>query len=70
MDDHEIGKLLIVTQTTHPAPAPTRKHPVGDRTGNYLTRAKMTADIAKAINDGLYFYEQVMICTRPTTMCM
>ncbi|CAI8037076.1 La-related protein 1 [Geodia barretti] len=58
MDDHELGKLLIVTQTSHASPAGTRKHPGGDRTGNFLSRAKVTAEIAKTINDGLYFYEQ------------
>ena len=61
MDDHELGKLLIVTQTSHASPAGTRKHPGGDRTGNFLSRAKVTAEIAKTINDGLYFYEQVCI---------
>ena len=61
MDDHELGKLLIVTQTSHASPAGTRKHPGGDRTGNFLSRAKVTAEIAKTINDGLYFYEQVCV---------
>ena len=73
MDDHDIGKLLIVTQTAHPAPAATRKHPGGDRTGNFVTRAKMTTDIAKAINDGLYFYEQVLrdvcVCVFQVSSC-
>ena len=61
MDDHEIGKLIIVTQTSHASPGGTRKHPGGDRTGNFQSRAKMTADIAETINVGLYFYEQVFI---------
>ena len=65
MDDHELGKLLIVTQTSHASPAVTRKHPGGDRTGNFQSRAKMTTDIAKAINDGLYFYEQVCVVLFP-----
>lgn len=62
MDDHEIQKLLIVTQASQVAAvvvAVSKKHLGGDRTGNYLTRAQMTTDIAQAINDGLYFYEQV-----------
>ena len=58
MDEHEIQKLLIVTQPSHVAAGP-RKHPGGDRTGHYLTRAKMTEDIAEVINTGLFFYEQV-----------
>ena len=55
MDDQEIQKIIIVTQT----PPSFRKHPGGDRTGQYQSRSKLTADIAQAINDGLYFYEQV-----------
>lgn len=43
---------MIVTQT----PPPIKKH---DRTGNYVTRVKMTQELSKAINDGLYYYEQV-----------
>ncbi|TSU37069.1 La-related protein 1B [Bagarius yarrelli] len=54
MDDSDVNKILIVTQT----PPHLRKHPGGDRTGNHVTRAKITAELAKAINDGLYYYEQ------------
>lgn len=54
LDDTDVDKLLIVTQT----PPYIRKHPGGDRTGNHESRAKITADLAKAINDGLYYYEQ------------
>lgn len=52
MDDQDIQKLLIVTQT----PPAYRKH---DRTSNFTSKNKLTSDIAQAINDGLYFYEQV-----------
>ena len=52
MDDQDIQKLLIVTQT----PPAYKKH---DRTGNFTSKNKLTSDIAQAINDGLYFYEQV-----------
>ncbi|KAL3879979.1 hypothetical protein ACJMK2_032252 [Sinanodonta woodiana] len=52
--DSEINKILIVTQT----PPAFRKHPGGDRTGGHIARAKITADMIKAINDGLYYYEQ------------
>ena len=52
IDDQDIHKIMIVTQT----PPPVKKH---DRTGNYVTRVKMTQELSKAINDGLYYYEQV-----------
>ncbi|XP_051942086.1 la-related protein 1B isoform X3 [Hippocampus zosterae] len=54
LDDQDVNKILIVTQT----PPYVRKHPGGDRTGNHQSRAKLTADLVKAINDGLYYYEQ------------
>lgn len=54
LDDQDVNKILIVTQT----PPYIRKHPGGDRTGNHESRARITADLAKAINDGLYYYEQ------------
>lgn len=54
LDDQDVDKILIVTQT----PPYLRKHPGGDRTGNHESRAKITSDLAKAINDGLYYYEQ------------
>ncbi|KAJ7327761.1 La ribonucleoprotein domain member 1B [Desmophyllum pertusum] len=51
IDDQDIHKIMIVTQT----PPPVKKH---DRTGSYVTRVKMTQELSKAINDGLYYYEQ------------
>ena len=60
LEDQDIQKILIVIQT----PPAVRKHPGGDRTGNFTTRNKMTSDIAQAINDGLYFYEQVRVRVR------
>ncbi|KAI3367390.1 hypothetical protein L3Q82_026251 [Scortum barcoo] len=54
LDDQDVNKILIVTQT----PPYLRKHPSGDRTGNHESRAKITTDLAKAINDGLFYYEQ------------
>lgn len=54
LDDQDVNKILIVTQT----PPHLRKHPGGDRTGNHESRARITSDLAKAINDGLYYYEQ------------
>ena len=56
MDDQDVQKIIIVTQTP---PAAVRKHPGGDRTGSFTSRTKITSDLAQAINDGLYFYEQV-----------
>lgn len=52
--DHEVNKLIIVAQTP---PAP-KKHEGYDRTGDWVTRVKMTQELAKIINDGLYYYEQ------------
>lgn len=56
IDDKELNNILIVMQT----PPYLRKHPQGDRHPNpdYLPRAKMSADIAKVINDGLCCYEE------------
>ncbi|RMZ95866.1 la-related 1 isoform X3, partial [Brachionus plicatilis] len=49
MDDHTVQKLLIITQT----PPASRKTVQQER-----PRAKITADLAQEINDGLFFYEQ------------
>jgi len=55
IDDKVINKLLIVTTT----PPHMRKHPQGDRhPGDFTPRAKITAELARVINDGLYYYEQ------------
>lgn len=54
LDDDDVNKILIVTQT----PPYLRRHPGGDRTGSHESRAKITVDLAKTINDGLYYYEQ------------
>ena len=54
--DQDINKLLIVTQT--PPPTRPQKHEGFDRTGDWTTRVKMTQELGKAINDGLYYYEQ------------
>ncbi|XP_030306722.1 la-related protein 1B isoform X2 [Calypte anna] len=54
IDDQDVNKILIVTQT----PPYMRKHSGGDRTGNHVVRAKITSELAKVINDGLYYYEQ------------
>ncbi|XP_051533905.1 la-related protein 1-like isoform X5 [Myxocyprinus asiaticus] len=54
IDDRDVNKILIVTQT----PPYLRKHPGGDRTGNHTSRSKLTSELVKIINDGLYYYEQ------------
>ncbi|XP_049448305.1 la-related protein 1 isoform X8 [Epinephelus fuscoguttatus] len=54
IDDHDVNKILIVTQT----PPYLRKHPGGDRTGHHTSRAKLSSELVKVINDGLFYYEQ------------
>lgn len=54
IDDQDVNKILIVTQT----PPYLRKHCGEDRTGNHVCHAKITSELAKVINDGLYYYEQ------------
>ena len=51
MSDGEINKLLIIT------PQRPKKHDGFDRTSNCVSRVKMSQDMASAINDGLYNYE-------------
>lgn len=57
LSDHEINKLLIVTQLRNKAP----KHEGYDRTGDFTTRAKITQDLEQIINDGLYNYEEDLL---------
>lgn len=54
IDDQDVNKILIVTQT----PPYLRKHPGGDRTGHHTSRAKLSTELVKVINDGLFYYEQ------------
>ncbi|KAG8224828.1 hypothetical protein J437_LFUL002275 [Ladona fulva] len=56
LSDHEINKILIVTQTSHSSRYP--KHEGYDRTGDWTTRVKMTQELEQAINDGLTYYEE------------
>lgn len=55
LSDHEINKLLIVTQTSQPSRRP--KHDGYDRTGDKTSRVKMTQELEHAINIGLQYYE-------------
>lgn len=57
MPDHEINKLLIVTQASTHLPARYSRHEGYDRTGDYTSRVKMSQDLEHAINDGLSYYE-------------
>ena len=64
LDDQTVSKLVIITQQTTPTPiqqagnTAARKHGGMDRTGDFLPRSKISADLARAINDGLFYYEQ------------
>lgn len=51
LSDGEINKLLIIT------PHRPKKHDGFDRSGRAESRVKMSQDLAAAINDGLYDYE-------------
>lgn len=57
LSDHEINKLLIVTQVRSKAP----KHEGYDRTGDFTTRTKITQDLEQIINDGLHNYEEDLL---------
>merc|ERR1719187_3044938 len=51
LSDGEINKILIIT------PHRPKKHEGYDRTADITSRVKMSQDLASAINDGLYNYE-------------
>ncbi len=59
LSDGEISKLVIVTQT----PSRPRKHEGFDRTGDFVSRAKMSQELAQVINDGLVYYEEGRMMT-------
>ncbi|XP_045783270.1 la-related protein 1 isoform X1 [Maniola jurtina] len=52
--DRDVGRLLIVTQTTTRQP----KHDGHDRQGDWATRTKITQDLEQVITDGLRRYEE------------
>lgn len=54
LSDRDINKILIVTQVRHRAP----KHEGYNRTGDYVSRTKITQDLEQVINDGLHNYEE------------
>ncbi|KYN02062.1 PREDICTED: la-related protein 1 [Cyphomyrmex costatus] len=55
--DRDIDKILIFTQIS-PASSRIPKHEGHDRTGDWITRVKMTQELEQLINDGLYYYEE------------
>lgn len=63
MDDDDIDKILIIT----PTPPSHRKHhqPTHKRSGEHTPRARMTAEIAQIIEDGLRWYEEELWHDRP-----
>jgi la-related protein 1 len=73
LSDHEINKLLIVTQavdipqTSLPSRIP--KHDGHDRSGDKSTRVKMSQDLAQVINDGLNYYEDDLWNDTPEWVC-
>jgi hypothetical protein len=57
LSDHDISKLLIVTQATSQS-SRYPKHEGYDRTGDWTTRVKITQDLEQVISDGLNYYEE------------
>lgn len=58
ISDHDLSKIIIVTQTSSGSGKSGKNGQVYDRTGDWTTRVKLTQEIAQIINDGLYQYEQ------------
>jgi hypothetical protein len=58
MDDQDISKLVIITQTPPSNRKATHLVHDKDRTGVHTSRSKITSQLAQAIDDGLYYYEQ------------
>lgn len=54
LSDRDINKILIVTQVRHRAP----KHDGYNRTGDFVSRTKISQDLEQVINDGLHNYEE------------
>lgn len=57
LSDRDINKILIFTQTSS-APSRILKHEGHDRTGDWVTRVKMSQELVQRINDGLFYYEE------------
>ncbi|EHB17549.1 La-related protein 1 [Heterocephalus glaber] len=54
INNWDVNKILIVTQM----PPYMHRHTGGDLMGNHTSHAKMSAELAEVINDGLFYYEQ------------
>ena len=63
LDDDDIDKILIIT----PTPPSHRKQQ--QAAGEYTPRARMTAELAKIIDDGLKWYEKELWQDRPGPVC-
>lgn len=57
LSDRDINKILIFTQTSPAVSSRIPKHEGHDRTGDWITRVKMTQELEQLINDGLNVYE-------------
>ncbi|KAL0121680.1 hypothetical protein PUN28_006877 [Cardiocondyla obscurior] len=57
LSDRDINKILIFTQI-NPVSSRVPKHEGHDRTGDWITRVKMSQDLIQRINDGLHYYEE------------
>ena len=71
--DEQINKLLILTQTTQAGQQTSSryvKHEGYDRTGDWTTRVKMSQELEKTINDGLYYYEQDLWSNQTEWVCI
>ena len=55
ISDGEVAKIIVVTQNMTTGRV---KHEGYDRTGDWTTRVKLTQELSKVINDGLFYYEQ------------
>ncbi|KAH9413252.1 La ribonucleoprotein domain member 1B [Dermatophagoides pteronyssinus] len=51
ISDQDLKKIILVTQSR-------KGSHLNDRTGDWTTRVKMTQEMAKIIDDGLFYYEQ------------
>ncbi|KAH7645645.1 la-related protein 1-like protein [Dermatophagoides farinae] len=54
ISDQDLKKIILVTQSR-------KGNQLNDRTGDWTTRVKMTQEMAKIIDDGLFHYEQNLL---------
>ncbi|OTF81265.1 la-related protein 1-like protein [Euroglyphus maynei] len=58
ISDQDLKKIILVTQSRKGS---------NDRTGDWTTRVKMTQEMAKIIDDGLFYYEQNLLLNQHGT---